>query len=347
MAIDPEIKKIDFVEWRQLASSFADHNYRQLYEYSSLAAERIGATSENVAIWHGQELKGLANIRIKRIPFTSKGVAYINGGPLIKHVHALSEQEQSLTKCLVALRQEYVNRRGLLLRIICPVSDCATVSFQSKVFESLGFKKPKAKGKYRTILIDLLPPVDSIRKGLAQKWRNILNKAEKNNIQVTRSKELSSFDDFLILFDNLVERKRISVDLGPSFFRDLQKTLPEHEKFVVHLAIANGKPVAGHIGSYLGDTAVYLLGAANDEGLKLNASYLLQWNVILYARESGCRWYDLGGIDPESNPDVYRFKQRMGGEDITAAGPYEATSLLSGSMIHLAENTFNLIKALR
>ncbi len=34
---------------------------------------------------------------------------------------------------------------------------------------------------------------------------------------------------------------------------------------------------------------------------------------------------DLGGVDFEKNPAVARFKDRMNGTEISAAGPYEAT----------------------
>jgi lipid II:glycine glycyltransferase (peptidoglycan interpeptide bridge formation enzyme) len=82
---------------------------------------------------------------------------------------------------------------------------------------------------------------------------------------------------------------------------------------------------------------VYLLGATNEDGLRLNASYFLQWSVIQYAKSQGCNRYDLGGIDPVGNPDVYRFKQRMGGEDVSSAGPYEAMPVISGKIVHFAE----------
>ena len=56
----------------------------------------------------------------------------------------------------------------------------------------------------------------------------------------------------------------------------------------------------------------------------------------------GVKWYDLDGIDLEINPTVAEFKQRTGGVDCTAAGPYEfcpsgATSVLisAAEAVHL------------
>ena len=73
----------------------------------------------------------------------------------------------------------------------------------------------------------------------------------------------------------------------------------------------------------MGDTAVYLLGAAGAKGRDLLASYLLQWAVIEYAKRKGNRFYDLGGIDQKGNPDVYRFKKRFNGRYVAEPGPYE------------------------
>jgi lipid II:glycine glycyltransferase (peptidoglycan interpeptide bridge formation enzyme) len=110
------------------------------------------------------------------------------------------------------------------------------------------------------------------------------------------------------------------------------------------LARLGDKAVAGHIGAYHGDTAVYLLGAANEAGLKSNASYLLQWRVIEYAKERGCNWYDLGGIDPEGNPDVYRFKMRIGGIDVCAPGPYESGNRLRRAFLQKLESLYRMIR---
>jgi FemAB family len=66
----------------------------------------------------------------------------------------------------------------------------------------------------------------------------------------------------------------------------------------------------------MGDSAVYLLGATNDDGLNSKGAYLLQWTLIRWLKENGAKWYDLGGIDPEGNPGVYHFKRGLSGVDI-------------------------------
>ena len=94
-----------------------------------------------------------------------------------------------------------------------------------------------------------------------------------------------------------------------------------------------GIPVAGPVASAMGDTAIYLLGATSDEGLKSKGAYLLQWTLIKWLKENGFRWYDLGGIDPERNPGVYHFKRGLSGTDITQINPLVACNSAVSSAI--------------
>lgn len=333
----------DSEEWRALVGGFSDASYKQLPQYSLAVANRVRATSENVVITGPEGPLGVCNVRVKKLPLLPFGIAYINGGPLVLN-GATEEPAHSLSRCLAALREEYVARRGHVLRVVGTARPDIPLPHADANFEAAGFEPALAKGHYRTLLIDLNQDLAQIRRGFDQKWRNILNKAERQGVLVESGGNTLLFTQFDRMYRKLVERKGFEADLGPGFFSELQGNLAEPDRFVVHLATHEGQPVAGHVGAFHGDTAVYLLGAATEAGLKLNASYLLQWHVIRHAQARGCRWYDLGGIDPESNPDVYRFKSRMGGRDISAPGPYEAGSPLRRMIVRNAEALFRRIK---
>lgn len=324
--------------WSALSKEFDDANYRQTPAYATAAAARVGADSENVAIHDGGRLIGLCNVRTRRVPFLPLGLAYINGAPLVGRGDARINREVVLSHCLTALRDEFVSRRGNVLRIVGVARKDLPVDEVNRTFLNAGFVPANVKGRYRTILLNIGRELSEIRRGLDQKWRNVLNKSERQGLEVIRGTASTLFEEFSSLHRGLVARKNIEVDLGPEFFLGLQGKLSESEQFVVHLALLDGKVVAGHIGAFHGDTAVYLLGASSETGLKTNASYLLQWRVIEYAKQRGCHWYDLGGIDPETNPDVYRFKARIGGADISAPGPFEAGSSVRKSLVRVIES---------
>jgi hypothetical protein len=339
----PVVEVVSEDDWDILLKQFADANYRQLAAYSRAAAARVEARSENVAIREDNKLLGLCNVRIRKIPLLPFGIAYVNGAPLILNSAESVDPATALSRCLNALRQEFVDARGHVLRVIGVARADLPVDSANRSFLEAGFAPCAAKGRYRTILVDVMRELPEIRRGLDQKWRNVLNKAERQGLVVVRGTEAAFFREFFKLYRGLVARKNLDVDLGPEFFLGLQDELSEPDRFVVHLAKQGDKVVAGHIGAFHGDTAVYLLGAANESGLKSNASYLLQWRVIEYAKELGCNWYDLGGIDPEANPDVYRFKARFGGIDVCAPGPYESSTPARRAFVRTIETIYRKI----
>jgi hypothetical protein len=76
----------------------------------------------------------------------------------------------------------------------------------------------------------------------------------------------------------------------------------------------------------MGDCGIYLFGGTSDEGMKQKGSYLLQWRMIQWLKENGVRFYNLGGINPITNPGVYHFKQGMNGLDSLYLEPRVACS---------------------
>lgn len=344
--MNPTIQPVAHATWRRLASGFRDYNYRQVWEFGVACAARVGARSEHVAIYDDGALAGLADVRVKSLPVIGTGIAYINGGPLVRRGEACDAE--CLRAVLSALSAEYVDRRRLVLRIAPPPGPGDQIAAQAAAFTTSGFVPSDRLQTHRTMLLDLVGPLADIRKHLHQKWRNCLNAAERNGLQVRTSTDADTFAAFCNLYDELLARKEFAVELDARFYADVQRRLAEDQRFEVTLAEHEGQPVAGHVASALGDTCVYLLGAANEEGLRHKASYLLQWKVIVRARERGCRWYDLGGIDPDGNPGVYAFKAGLGGIDVTAPGPFECRpTRLAGAVVGAAERAYRGWRALR
>ena len=258
------LQPVDRDTGQQFAPSFMDYNYRQLWEYGVASAARVGAQSEHVAIYCDDELIGLADVRIKKIPIIKTGVAYINGGPLVRK--ECDSGGKTLGLCLKALIAEYVCRRKLSLRInplpMCPDwNRRAEAAFLENAFQwTVNFRQ------YHTIIIDIGQPLDVIRKQLHRKWRNCLNNAEKQNMSIVSGTSLELFEKFNGLYKQLRSRKNFDVDHDDGFFMRVQKTLDESEKLYTSIAEVDGVPIAGHVSSMLGDTCVYLLGASSEQG---------------------------------------------------------------------------------
>lgn len=339
------IKPIERVEWQQLAPLFQDYNYRHLWDFGEACAHRLGATSEHVGIYNDKKLLALADVRIKHIPFSKSGIAYINGGPLILHRDIAGSPLDHLQDSLTSLVNHYVYNKHLVLRVSPPIGSPQWNASREIIFLETGFNFSKSVKPYRTILLDLNQSMQDLRKQLDQKWRNNLKRAEKEEGFVELESTISFFEHFEKLFISFIKNKKFRIDLSPSFYRKVQVQLNDNDKLKVLLYRFSGEYIAGHISSCLGNTAVNLFRANNEVALNLRAAYRLQWEGIRAAKETGFRWYDLGGIDPKENPGVYRFKKGMGGTDITVTGPFEYyPSGLGRLIVSTAERGYRLFQ---
>jgi lipid II:glycine glycyltransferase (peptidoglycan interpeptide bridge formation enzyme) len=140
------------------------------------------------------------------------------------------------------------------------------------------------------------------------------------------------------------KRKRFK-GLDMQLFIRTQQLLPPGQKMNVVLAYYNGQPLTADVTSYLGDTAVGIFQASSEEGLQLGASYLVWWKALLSAKRAGMKRYDLGGIAPDRNPNVYQFKLRMGADEAVYIGAFEACANSRAKAVwRISEKIYNLFK---
>jgi lipid II:glycine glycyltransferase (peptidoglycan interpeptide bridge formation enzyme) len=102
------------------------------------------------------------------------------------------------------------------------------------------------------------------------------------------------------------------------------------------IAEHEGRPLAAMVAVAFGQRATYLYGASSNEARDLMPTYLLQWEAMRWARERGCRTYDLWGVpdadeatleaDFKDRNDglwgVYRFKRGFGGQVVRHIGAW-------------------------
>jgi lipid II:glycine glycyltransferase (peptidoglycan interpeptide bridge formation enzyme) len=175
-----------------------------------------------------------------------------------------------------------------------------------------------------------------------------LNHAERKELELRCGTGADLMNIFVNLYGEMWEEKRFATGVDIHQMRDLHRALPANEQFMVQIAMSDGVPAAGHVSFVLGDTCVYLLGASNELGRKLKASYLLQWKTIELAKGRGAQWYDLGGVDSESNPGVYHFKSGMGGREVQYLPPMVAPGRSrSRHLVPLAERAYRILRRYR
>jgi lipid II:glycine glycyltransferase (peptidoglycan interpeptide bridge formation enzyme) len=322
--------------WAALLECFEDSN---LYQTWSYGAVRWGEGNlSHLVLRQGREVIGIAQLRIIRPPFLKCGIAYLRWGPLCQ-LRGSALEFESVRRMATALRAEYVVKRDLFLRL---VPDAFANSERADVFHKAfsGVCKPSSNHipSDRTFVLDLAPPLDEVRKKLDQKWRNQLNRAEKNSLTIVAGGSRSEYQQFLSLYQEMWDRKRFDTTVDVNEFARICEDLPARLKLRILVCLYQGVPVSSIVCSALGSTGIYLLGATTGNGLQAKAAYLLQWAMIKWLKENGFRYYDLGGIDPELNPGVYHFKSGLSGRDVTRIAPLESCeSPLSSLLMKVAD----------
>lgn len=331
-----EVDTIGQESWNSMLEGFRDASLYQTWAYES-PQTHAGRNVSRLVLKRGDEVVAAAQARIWRVPFVPLGVAYVRWGPMWRP-KGKPEDLECLSQVLRAVRNEYAGRRKLSVRIF-PLLYQDRADEWDPILREEGYVRDNVQTVKRTLLIDLMRPVPDLRKGLDQKWRNRLNRAEKLGVEVVESVEDSVFEEFLSIHSEMRQRKRFAEGSDVRQFRSMQQRLPAHQKMKLLMAYSGGKPAAGAVCSVIGDMGLYLYGGTSDSGLTSQASYLLQWRAMCSFKEGGARWYNLNGINPELNPGTYHFKAGLcgkNGRDLLYMGTFETRRNLSGEIVWLA-----------
>ncbi len=324
-----EIDRVTSAEWAELLELFVDANVYQTWSYGSI---RWGEGNlSHIVLKQGGNVVGIAQVRIVRVPVVGCGIAYLRWGPLC-HRRGRELDPEILRDMAQALQTEYVERRRLFLRIL---PNAFVGSPRAELFQA-GFSRFKTGpankvDTYRTMVVDLSGTLDELRKRLNSKWRNQLNRAEKNGLQIVAGNGIEMYRVFAAIYREMWERKRFVTSVDVDEFARIQEGLSESQRMRVLICRQGDTPVAGIVCSAMGDTAICLLAATSDAGLQFKGAYLLQWTMIRWLKEHGFRYYDLGGIDPVINPGVYHFKSGFSGNDVSHMAPLAACNSLWGA----------------
>jgi len=317
-------------KWYSYLEQFDDANLYQTIAYAKNS--KRGKNLTHFILKNRNKVVAIAQLRLFLIPVIKKGIAYLLRGPVWK-LKDENENQKILDRMLNALYDEFVIKRKLVL-IIAPNLYEEDGKDYDSVFIRNNFKLKKFTNKRRTILIDLLKSKEELRKKLRRSWRQNLTKAESNGHILEREGN-NNFSILNEIHGEVVKRKAFRTDLTVDNFEKIQNDLPENYKLDIMLCKSHEEYVSGLIGVTIGNTGLALIGGTTAAGLQHapNSYYLLMWNMCESARAAGCRWFDLGGINPETNKGCYQFKSGMRGREVTYLGNYQSSKIGISCMV--------------
>jgi lipid II:glycine glycyltransferase (peptidoglycan interpeptide bridge formation enzyme) len=211
---------------------------------------------------------------------------------------------------------------------------------------SLGLRTSGRLQPSRTIVLDLNGSEGDLLKAMKPKTRYNLRLAGRRGVEVRRARSESDLRAFYSLLAVTGQRDDFGIHTYP-YYEHLWRIFgPEGSDSVLVLLAehpdieerAKG-PIAGLLALRFGREAIYMYGASDNRGREHMPNYLLQWEAIRWARESGCTVYDFWGIPDAPSEDesdeaspinarsglrgVYWFKKGFGGREIEYPGAYD------------------------
>ena len=306
-----EVDQLDEKAWYRLLASFRDANIYQTWAYAFVRDGR--ARMSHLVLRRAGEVLAIAQSRLVTIPLLGAGIAYVMWGPVWRRTTG-SDDIEIFRQVIRALRNEYVSKRGLLLRVYPALFDADQTRYQP-VLEAEGFELRTDLPSSRTIIMDLNPSLDELREQLRKHWRKELKVAEKQPVTVLDGDGEELFEQFIPIYKEMVARKGFREPNDVAEFRAIQRLLPADLKMRLMLCTSSAGHCAGVVASTIGDTGLYLFGATSSVGMRARGSYLLQWRLIQHLQSMGIARYDLNGINPDANPGTYKFKKDLAGEN--------------------------------
>jgi peptidoglycan pentaglycine glycine transferase (the first glycine) len=316
------VQQDDLTAWDGLVAAAPYGHVLQSWAWGELKAhfgwrtQRLAAGSAGAQVLYRSLPAGLGTIAyVPRGPFADLNDAPVLG-VLLDEIQPLARQQ-----------------RAICLKIEPNLEDDDALAEQ---LQALGFRpSPQTVQPRRTLLVSLDAEPEALLKRMKQKTRYNVRLAGRRGVTVRQGNE-GDLAAFYQLMEITAQRDGFSIH-NEAYYRMAHQLFVPSGQGCLLLAEYKDQLLAGLVVFALGDTACYMYGASANEGRELMPTYLLQWEAMLWAREQGCRFYDLWGVPDEDGATleahftersdglwgVYRFKRGFGGRLVRTVGAWD------------------------
>ena len=324
--------------WNSFVGGHKFGHFLQCFEWGDVLLAD-GQTIKRLAVFDKRQI--IATSLVMKFPLPlNKSYAYMPRGPIMnwQHIHKqgkINKDQEALIMLLDEAKKFGQKENALFLRIDPEIEH---EDIHPEFWHQIGFiKAPKENQPKRTTVVDLELPEDLLLKAMKSKTRYNIRLASRKGVKIKKSTNRSDIKYFYDLMLITSKRDKFYAH-SKKHYEDIIKILGPENLTKIFLAEHKGKIISANIISLFGQKAIYLHGASADEYRNLMPTYLLQWEAILEAKKSGCKFYDFGGVVSEEETKhswagISRFKRGFGGKEKEFIGAWDLP--YSGSQYRL------------
>lgn len=299
-------------QWNELMRNAGHSNLLHSWYYGNAKSKQGGWKIRRGIFYKKNEPIAFVQILQKKIAGLAV-ISRINRGPVA--LKPLDRKEQFAVYSLLKGLGNWLHGRFLSTAPELPLTGTSLL-----MMLKMGFRK-RALPNYGSAWIDLTQDSEQIRKQLDGKWRNKLLAAEKIGIALEMGTDDIFFAWMMDKYNELMEMKDF---VGPSIelLEELHKESIHNQPLLIFKAKLDEEAVAGICIAQHGTAATYLIGWNGIKGREIKANQYLVWQVIMYLKQAGMQWLDLGGIDEEGTAGISVFKLGLNGKRYENVGEY-------------------------
>jgi len=315
-------------EDKQLFNSFIINHPKghamQLWEWGDIKS-RTGWKPWRLILSQAGETVAAATILSRKLPLLNIPIFYCPRGPVVE-----MEDQEKLTAILEAIKDLASQEKAVLLKIDpdIPKENTKLLNYLSKagfkqVDKGKNFESVQPKFVFR---LNISPDEETLLANMHQKTRYNIRLAARKGVLV-RDGSRADLPEFYRVLKETTERDNFLVR-SYSYFEDLYDTLVSAGFGQLFIAEYQGQIVAATLAFITGDKAWYMYGASSNSYRNVMPNYLLQWEMIRWAKSRGCTLYDFRGVSgdlSEDNPlyGLYKFKKGFNGQFTEFIGEWD------------------------
>ena len=312
----------------------------QYGEYEAFAASHPRGGITQSVLWHnvknnwghevvvsrGQngEIIGGVSVLVQRFPLVGTSLLYAPRGPVCNiYNRTVLSDLQSGIDALAKRHRAHIYKMDPDV----PASDEEFLSIAKELGFTRqtggdGFETIQARCNYRLYFEGR--DEEAMLANLTQKTRYNVRVAQKHGVEIKVVGE-EYLDDFMRIMRETGERDGFAIR-PKAYFKRMLDELKDHVR--LYMAFYEGKAVSGAITTNYAGKTCYIYGASDNAHRNVMPNYLIQWEMIRWALETGCTVYDFQGVSGNLSPEhplfgLYRFKKGFNGTLDELAGEFD------------------------
>lgn len=261
------------------------------------------------------------------LPYT---IMYSPRGPIYDFEHA--DNKTILYKILNTAKNIAYQNKSYILKIDPNIN----IKKNNIIFENFGFTINNNGNNFENIQPKFVFRLNTYNKNNKEIFENFKPKTRYNiryaqrkgiYIKICNKDMLPCFYDLMI--ETSIRDKFIPRNLN--YFKKMMDVLGDNIRLYMAFTKDN-LPISGAISVNYSKKVWYLYGASSNKNRNLMPNYLLQYEMIKWAIDTNCYFYDFrgvsGDINNKNNPlyGLYKFKKGFNGELIELIGEYDFTT---------------------